>query len=1246
MNAVIPRKRCKLDNSSKTVENYQHDRKTATIEINTTDKQYYNVELCRKSYAATIRFQEEKQQLNGLLTVTNLISNVSFPINDLTFQQLQYYFQNSGNILCINTKLNYFIPLIVDVDCNKCKSNVCVGDSDFLKAAAIDCVKNLIVAFFSFDKSFKYNLKFCHYTYKCGIHIYGNILISLAVYHHLLIYLNHEWDRRTFPDYFIDNPSKLPLPYSCKIDDCFYQGNFEDDFNINCNFYVDFDMKTTNSDYIPNINMNEIINVDMQQAKEIDSDDEDFGRDIQTFDSYFKFKVGTNSSSYKIFGITNKFILVKPTVKCAKVIQNLIVTLTTQEWTMSSENRFLKKYINNSKKEFAKNEIYVRNFDVEEESEFNVNDQEIDKMLIQFGKLLNLFVYKHSHKNYRLISIQFLTEKQNTGSCSFYCLMLLLYYIKSKLQNRSISDILQHLMLYMNATNDFRQKKMLLYYINTFYNNTKTFQILSESIFNDTYEFSDWFLWLTMEINLTAFKSKYHLDPLQKIGEYFLYLSANYQTKIKIETIKHLLIGVFPILKYEKGLYYLYKTDLGVYEDFTEMQLTTSLYNVTLREYCQTAFDELEADRKFDKIIRKNALNSHVICSKKIESEKFNSNNHFVVTFCGVFNIITGTYMAYTPMLLFTVRRSYCIGILEKEFTLSRMLESNCDLILNTNSLYNITTTILNNTINIFSYYILMGSLSDSSLTYTINHASMILTKIIKLFEDVSHINERVMKDLTDTWAIKESITCSTITLLLNLEKSCEQNLIKFIINVKLTECETCKHKNRYINTEHGTRFTCYDLEFNDKAVFISLVTLLLHFNVSDEQCDELNSTLIDHIKVNVECENRYKNLTFASVVEHFINQKIDNNLCFIFKFLFDAFLYVESSLKDFLNYLSVIFYYPANNRRKVVYIEGPTSTGKSTFFRMLNDPFKPSIVNLESALGSSGNGNQPTPLHSKLCSVNLCIVSEATEFDASTLKTLTGGDNTDKRTLYSNLKKIKPLAYIMAQSNTLPKIKNIDPAIHNRLLIFKFETKYVNDIKTNNDPLTMWFKNIQCKMETINNKELAICFSNVLYSIYKNNYDQNTGLFNPKCENKYSEKHLNSCFMFNNVLFKVLFTSGYKLSDTEYVSQQTLLKDCQDALSKTTHSTEDFIKFLQSIFTVNNLIVYGLQKMTNSNLNADVLEACDESITISENDVRRKLLESTNNDKHTTATMLAEYKMKFNYNKYTKRFSNVKFTH
>lgn len=152
-----------------------------------------------------------------------------------------------------------------------------------------------------------------------------------------------------------------------------------------------------------------------------------------------------------------------------------------------------------------------------------------------------------------------------------------------------------------------------------------------------------------------------------------------------------------------------------------------------------------------------------------------------------------------------------------------------------------------------------------------------------------------------------------------------------------------------------------------------------------------------------------------------------------------------DHAVRDYLQRLAGYTLLGANTERKLVFLKGPSSTGKTTFLKLMTRVLGPGMAGpfMLSLFREKGQ-DAPRPDMLKAMGRRFIHTTEAStewKLHADTIKRITGGDQLSARGMFSNKFVERTASFTpWIATNEYPRIEHADSALFRRLIAIPFE--------------------------------------------------------------------------------------------------------------------------------------------------------------------------------------------------------------
>lgn len=1069
----------------------------------------------------------------------------------VTIRNFKDYFEDGGHGLAYNFTSSYITPLILDLDCLHCKQNKCTEPISIVVVNTI-VFTNITETIATLCKIplhvVKANTLIFKKEQECNLHVYTGFSCSIILYDILRCMIEANFSVDVQERYSVDNITVLDLPYSSKNGTDIYKPTEDNDGKL------DIVISPTSTFYEVPLQTT----VHFQHVNAI---------------------------------ILGKFTTVNQSTDWYDENINLIYLTTPAEVTGVYQTTIISSYIKNIKISHVKfittRKILDLYFSGEAKQETglldasivdNLGDSEHEKavhhtLLSLSDKITKLVFREKIVSQHRKLSylLKFLTIDQ--CGYAFYLVMATISYVINTTSKFSNVDVNCYKLTTLDVLHRLAEEHPML--VRTI-NMIKNFNVYVrlEPIFKDPIL---WFSEIAKQVGYMGFDNYRSFllsqvkvyDTLQRLKEELLTLCSMELPLIRNDV--------------DSSAYYYYSK--GRYLEIREQAIITINQNLKVKtifnnmvEFCKQLEEEhqispelhKEADEKFLKEVWFKYLNS-----VPIKKPLTNMYDYFISCELGVFNTITGLYMNHTPLLYMSAQKLYCT-------TPTSTVSSNCLMDSVNKYIANdymkneeILTEIITRQRELFYLSVMVpGFLTLQDTMCSTQDGYEIIRKISNtILYDESLENERKIYYL--------------FPVLLHYKLSIPKlvYLYKYITLMSRFEIPALKaaclrQEEPYVEPEQFDYSILSDVErlycelekqpqFNFKGFALTIMLCVLD-QCNDEILQDLFSTpIVDEAIVippayeeftlnpfnrqDYTCgsNTNFKRALSMVIKKHTFNEAAVN----LFASLSNTFNFNSYVLDDFLHF-SAMIYYPGSERKRILLMIGSQSCGKTTiqdaFYRM--QPL--ATFSIDSIVqGNSG----PAPELIKVYTSYLFNIVELKTISPDIMKTLTGGDLQFKRPLYQNeYKEMKPLAFTIAASNSIPAIPGADEAIKVRIAPFIMNSMYDNLKNHEDNPLILNIKNVLIKSPTFNIHDFAVELSNFLYAQFCLKRDE-FGLITPTIneQNEPSNQLLSECLTRNNYIYNLLERSNIKFDETLSITDEELRAAMEDSIQEYNLTTQ-----------------------------------------------------------------------------------------
>ncbi|QLI62456.1 Helicase [Dikerogammarus haemobaphes nudivirus] len=1086
--------------------------------------------------------------------------NLGVTLNDFKI------FEETGHALAFNFTSSYITPLMFDLDCLHCKQSNCTSpiSNEIVNTIVFENITQTIanVLRVPIDDVCKNTVIFKKDT-KCNLHVYTSYSTSIIFYELIRPMVESRFTGDLQERYCVDNISTLDLPYSTKCGEEIYKPTI--------------DLKEKNNIIItPVLPFFEIpikLNTRFQFSQSFVLGE--FTRISQNTDWY--------DESVNVIFLTTPINI--PEVYTTSIFNTSIENIKISQAKFKTSHKLLDLYFNVSEKT---ENVFL---DATILSELGTSELEltVQNTLLSLAERIAKLVFKELHPSKDHL-FNYLLKFITIEDCgyTFYIIMAIIFYVIKTNSNYTKIDfecykiailtVLQHI---SNFSNDGL--------FNVILKNIQNFRICVrlENIFKDPIS---WFIEIAKKIEYSKYDN-YTNFLLSRLTVYETFDSVE-QELLKLCALELPLIrnGAESNLfyYYSKGQYIEIRENilLGINQNLKIRHLTHTLMNFKNRLEAEFQISTELAEQFTPNVIKEvwyKYLNSSIIPIKK---PLMNLYDYFINTEIGIFNTITGLYMNYIPLLYMNAQKAYCtiptnipinnlpMNLINKYISMEypkneEVLEK---IIEKQTALYYLSVMV-------------PGLLTLPDVIYsTIDQTEIIEKTTLIIIDDPSLENERELYYLLPViihykFSIAKLVYMSqfidklssfTIVdlerVLKNTTSKFDETLEEFDYNPIIAQgskalYNTLNTKEHPLNTKGFAMIVIFCiLDFCDDE----LLQTVFNGSLYDERitCPEIYKTFPPSENFRLGSNNitnyytNKTNINFKRAL-HIILPKYNNfteSFVNIMYSLSHTFNFNSFALDDFLYFASMI-YYPGSERKRILLMIGSQSCGKTT----IQDAFYWMQPQATFSIDSVVQGNSgPAPELIKVYNSYLFNIVELKTISPDIMKTLTGGDLQYKRQLYQNeYREMKPLAFTIAASNSIPLIPGADEAIKVRLAPFSMNCKYDNLVKYEDNALLLNIKNVLIKSPTFNIQEFSIEFSNLLYTQFSLKRDEES-LITPVIneQNLTSKKLLNECLCRNNYIYNFLDRSNIIFDPTLCISAKKLKRVITKALEEYNEST------------------------------------------------------------------------------------------
>ncbi|QBB28689.1 helicase [Homarus gammarus nudivirus] len=1116
--------------------------------------------------------------------------------NDITIEELQQYFDQSGHSLAYKISDSYVTKLMFDFDCYKCKHNSC---NSLVEYEVIKIIHDDVCEFLK--ELFRCDSIGCVIFKKansCNLHFYFNVSVSLPLFELIKKRITSHLDTTITEKYLVDDIYALDLPYSTKNGYDVYKPIYN---TPNVDFAKFLCLPSSNNFYDVELKLS----VDESYTDRIT-----LGTFRTTYSSVWNenvehIKYLTTPLEVKPVLMKNENILIS-NIKFSKVnFHTEYITLDKYFKTDSEEDYTILKDAPD----------FVDTLDVE--------DLKILRIISQLGNMIISKVQNNTTTNGLANLLKFIAM----ASCNyaFYTICCVIFYTYNMNQTKSLLSVklsvLKILLLAVKSSNHHKNDA-LIHIINTL----NTYDCMSNltHVFENT---DEWFLYLIYVAKLELQKDlPISLDD-KRVNIVTLKLKTYENINCITEELVELCKMLMPLIKVEyslsKSYYYV---DDGIYLPISSEKFLshTNVKIQMVENILKNTLDKLRDSNQITddlcKSVNIKAVWLLYFKSLNIVNPTFNFYDYFISTDLGVFNTLTGLYMSHTPLLHMGTKKAYCrIPTSIQNINLLPMSELNKHIIKdNQGQLYANVLDILLNEQNFIFYgsVLIPGLLCLEDTLYSEQQEDSMMNLVFEtIIHDDNDVNKKLLY-LTDTLIVKHNLC---IENLLFVEMKLKQNLSELGTYSRSDFSRYCKMNDIKFSRTHSFRklpnVQLYDQlcqqnkQFKPKFFALSVVMAafeLAHsmnaklpmFQWVDEDSNNIKISP-NHIFHNV------NNLSFSiknhdkikTVLAYLIsNDNIPEALCNLVNTLSVMLCFDPIMIKDFLNNFAMIYHHNSK-RKKMVLLIGSPNSGKSTYQHMMFDIHGKSKYSVNSIIQSDKEGPSPEVINA--LTNYLFSIIEIKSMTATTMKGMISHDVTHKRLCHQNeMIELKPLSFTVAAANALPNVFRSDEAVRDRLAPFMFKTVFVNEHEIDNliddNVLLATISNYLVSNTKFQIPTIAREFSNLLYEQYQNIRDNN-GLIVPTIDgnNKTSQKLIEQTLVNNNTIYYILHASGVVFDKSLSITYETLKEVTLEEIEKHNENTK-YKKFTWDYFKNELSILFKHKEMANGLCIRGMGKRCD----------------------------------------------------
>lgn len=575
-----------------------------------------------------------------------------------------------------------------------------------------------------------------------------------------------------------------------------------------------------------------------------------------------------------------------------------------------------------------------------------------------------------------------------------------------------------------------------------------------------------------------------------------------------------------------------------------------------------------------------------------------NTIPHIISTNLGNFLTITGTYMAKVPFLNFTTAKQYAINfktpnqslIIEGQQALQRVV---AQFLVNIPKLF-IVTTLVPGLLTMDSA-IINEDTGLTTLMYIINNILL------------ENENERVLVDLFMPVLQKYNFNMKAILKLAQLLQVMQATNIPIDFShitqaigkhgtlPVINELQANIHYDSFVLDSSdefiASTMEFYNITFDDDhgRVHIDYNSFVASLCIAVISTESLNSKLPGTFYSETRLltsPTLSGEMAFKDYFKRFLNLEVESSMVTMLYSLCLYFKFDMTTIEDFLSFCSMV-YQPTATRKFVMILIGPAFCGKSTIIRHFAGSNAGSCLSSVKGFSSGDATDAPSPSNIRLYNSYVAAISEVSQLNPEQIKSITGSDAKDMRTLYdATLREFKPLPFIISAANTMPRTTSYaDNALKTRMAFFKLPTQFkVKEKLTEPHNILLQFVNNESlRQEITNNTDLDMAFANIIFSFFVLKRDPITASLQPSMRNSTSLDLLEQFMVVNNPIIRILQESGAIFGSNYSTTVETIRNNIAmqlehvNANTKRKFTADDVILGLSDHFDVKGDAVYGL---------------------------------------------------------------------
>ena len=978
-------------------------------------------------------------------------------------------FEHTGHAYSLDAKNNYVVPLVLDIDCIQCKREVTNQTESHqpisrcaigaLSASLIDATKLWLNCS---EATAVVQMRRGH----CGFHIYIDASISLIAYDVLISHLQAEIDLQGV--FILDRLECFPLPYSSKCDGEAYTG-----------------IAAPGVALVPSAYPSNIY-YEMQGIQYLAHlPDPTVHVCIGTYELHERTHSRVAAQWLELLMRQTFLVRSKAQVHPVKVTVGQGPRLVRSGFTSATGNRGLEANLNVSRTVQENVQCIAQ----ETLMQYKACTQPIKTMFEALAKIIASAAYNaRPAASETLLRYFAMTLMHDESKYAFYMLGSTLALLHGH-GACSVADTAQLLHVCAQAARDLGGVCP-----------PKLVTCLAQTAAEWTACFGTGIEWFECICSVICDD---HIDALATISSH---TEAASIISSAVRYIKSKLI-VFAE-KTSCATVFRYRSAYGIYVSESHAKLTqTSEYK--LLELQLTGIITAPSDGALKKLLStiKYSFDSTIA----VIQPAFNEYAYFLNTERGVFNTLTGTYMAHIPLLYFNTRNGPFID----PHRLGQIDVWSAHV-----------GHYLSHQVTYFAHMILLPGLCNlrESLLTTATMDAII----------------QCLATLLDSWST--SSTQEALKDILTQVESmyaCHEPECLHLMDQRISECMRQQHEITLENLK-VTQIDGKDPPKSSRRLRL-LAYIVCILDWASNAFEYTSSTTFVHNDATVPAEPPSATTVFGVGDPTLAHMMYSVSVWCNFD---------QVKVVDLLTNLAMYFA-PASTRKMFILIIGPPRCGKSTLLKLLHHIAREAAFAPANALQPSSDSSAPAPDVKFLASRSIVTISEVRSISTAFIKSITGDDRTDQRGLYEGEPSpLKPHALVIGAANALPHVYDADEAIRTRAAPFQFHVAVqpeplVDDI----NPLVLYASRAILEPPVkLNIERSSSEFLWLLYGAFVA-LRNDTGVLIPQINNSGSLELVHQLLVQNNVIYWALQRCGIVFEPHLQIGVSELRDLVKDAL-------------------------------------------------------------------------------------------------